>query len=74
MMKDGTPARLLEHLELDGGWLTMEGLLADLPHLKRFTVERAVQRLKARGLVVSRMRLVNGETNGGSPHEYKAAV
>lgn len=48
-----TPDRILEWLELDGGWLTALSIATDLK-IERRTVERAMVRLKERGLIKAR--------------------
>lgn len=49
----GHPARLLDHLETDGGWLTSESL-ALLIGASKDSVDRALWRLKERGLIEKR--------------------
>jgi hypothetical protein len=50
----GLPARLLDFLETDGGWLTTDGLAMALDE-QRNSVDKALDRLKQRGLVENRL-------------------
>ena len=59
MVRDSVPSRALEMLALDGGWLTTDGLWADLPEVERELLRRGLHRLRKRGLVVSRVRESN---------------
>jgi hypothetical protein len=56
--RNGNPALIFDVLETDGGWLTIEGIALALPSMKRVTLERALFRLRDRGLVVSRRMLL----------------
>lgn len=54
----GLPARVLEQLVLDGGWLTTDGVCLLVPGNPR-SVQRALHRLHRLGLVETRRRLLN---------------
>lgn len=49
----GIPARMLDLLETDGGWLTVHGLAHEL-EANPESVERALWRLRLKGLVECR--------------------
>jgi predicted ArsR family transcriptional regulator len=51
--QNGIPARLVDVLETDGGWLTVDGLAHQLD-AKFESVRRALERLAARGIVEHR--------------------
>jgi hypothetical protein len=55
---DGGPARILDALEADGGWLTADGIGLALPSMSQRNLNRNLFRLRARGLVVSRRVLL----------------
>jgi DNA-binding transcriptional ArsR family regulator len=57
MHSDGVPARVLDKLQIDGGWLTVD-ILADELGEHHDTVRRALGRLKDKGLTDSRCYLV----------------
>lgn len=61
---------ILDMLSMDGGWLTMEGLMLMFPEKNARTVKRLVSRLTARGEIESRIRLV-GDGGGPTPWEYR---
>lgn len=48
-----TPERIVDLLEIDGGWLTKDGIATDL-RTKPETVERALFRLRRAGRVRAR--------------------
>lgn len=53
MHSNGIPVRLLDLLETDGGWLTVDGIAVGLD-VKPESVSRALYRLRNTGLVESR--------------------
>lgn len=59
LWQEGLPARILDQLETDGGWLTVPGLACDLDATPA-AVRRALFRLRGKSLVESRSVDVRG--------------
>lgn len=53
--KSFTANRLVDALMLDGGWLTLSGIMLMFPGSTEDGISKALGRLKKRGLVESRM-------------------
>ena len=55
LLATGNPARVLDVLETDGGWLTPEGIQLCLPHeVLPNTLKRALWNLRTRGYIHQR--------------------
>lgn len=66
LSSNGIPARLMDRLETDGGWLTLE-YLAMVLDANPDSVERALQRLFQRDLIEKRViQLALASTPAGS--------
>jgi hypothetical protein len=55
MLANGLPVRVLDVLETDGSWLTTAGVTLMLPDAHQESVEKALFRLRRRGLVDHRV-------------------
>ena len=60
MHAHGLPVRVLDVLETDGSWLTTAGVTLMLPNVNVKSVEKALFRLRLRGLVAHRVVLMAG--------------
>jgi hypothetical protein len=58
LVTDGGPARILDVLVTDGGWLTPDGIGMLLPDITPETIYTTLFRLRRRSLVVSRRVLL----------------
>jgi len=66
----GTPARLLDVLETDGGWLTIAGLAMRVDAQER-SVDRALWRLHAKGCVDYRVvEMATGHAGPRAPSKW----
>lgn len=69
LLRDGIPARLMDLLETDGGWLTVDYLAMRLD-AKPESVESALTRLRDRGLVESRVEELASRESTRVPTVY----
>lgn len=74
MQREGAPARILDLLETDRGWLTVAGIAHALD-LAEYLVARSLWRLSVRGLVERRrvgLAAVHGAGHTESREEWRA--
>lgn len=67
--RNGIPIRLVDLLETDGGWLTLDYMAMKLDE-KEESVERALIRLRDRGLVETRSFELASRPSGRVPSVY----
>ena len=63
MHENGLPARIIDVLETDSGWLTTEGIALQLGWGNEPSVRRALERLVSRGIVEHRQVQLAGHLN-----------
>jgi predicted transcriptional regulator len=69
---NGIPARTLDFLETDGGWLTVDGIAHSLG-VRPESLSRALWRLHQRGLVEYRQVALAGDPSG-RPTAYLSSL
>ena len=63
---------VMDLLDIDGGWLTLDGISVDLSTRKRKSIQQTLMRLKREGWVESRARSQNDSHRVAWPsHEYR---
>lgn len=72
LIKDSVPSRVLEVLELDGGWLTRDGIALVITDVTHDTLRRALIRLRSYGMIES--RIINLATGSGGRGKRNAGV